>query len=172
MLSKWNLDLNLECSNCTTSHRKNTNNRNYLSRKTSRRDISNHQDHQWHPLLCQQERWEIMTNTGLQIPQPMDDQEHLPTTTHIGNHGQDQGLWSKILHQIWCLMGIQQCMHQRWWSIESGIQNQPQIIWTNGHVLWIMQLPFNISSNDEQHSQIWNQRRVLHHIHGWHPHFR
>ena len=51
-------------------------------------------------LLCQQERWEIMTNTRLQVPQPMDDQERLPTTAYIRNHGQDQGLWSKILHQI------------------------------------------------------------------------
>ena len=50
MPSKRNLDLNLKCSNHITSHRKNANNRNYLSRKISRRDTFDHQDHQWHPL--------------------------------------------------------------------------------------------------------------------------
>ena len=65
-------------------------------------------------LLHQQERWEIMTDTGLQVPQPMDNQEYLSAATHIGNHGQDQGLWSEILHQIRCSMGIQQHTHQRW----------------------------------------------------------
>ena len=65
-------------------------------------------------LLCQQERWKITTNTGLQVPQSMDNQECLPAATYIRSHGQDQGLWSKILHQIQCLMGIQQCMHRRW----------------------------------------------------------
>ena len=48
-----------------------------------------------------------MTDTGLSIPQPMDNQECLPITTYLGNHGQDQGLWSKIFHQIQCSMGIQ-----------------------------------------------------------------
>ena len=47
---KQNLDSNLEYSNHITSHWKNTNNRNYSSRKTLRRDIFDHQDHQWHPL--------------------------------------------------------------------------------------------------------------------------
>ena len=97
----------------------------------------------------------------------MDDQECLPTTTNIRNHGQDQSFWSQIFHQIRCSMGIQQCTHQGWQSMESGIQDQPWIIWTNGHVLWTMQFPFNISSNDEQHPQRWNQRGILHHIHIW-----
>ena len=123
-------------------------------------------------LLCQQERWETITDTRLQIPQPMDNQEHLSVATHIRNHGQDQSLWSKILHQIRCSMGIQQCMHQGQQPIESSIQDQPQIIQTNGHVLWIMQLPLNISSNDKWHSQVWNQRGILHRIHGQHSHFR
>ena len=55
-----------------------------------------------------------MTNTGLQVPQPMDNQEHLPAATNIRNHEQDQSLWSQIFHQIRCSMGIQQHMHQRW----------------------------------------------------------
>ena len=78
-------------------------------------------------LLCQQERWEITADTGLQVPQPMDNQENLSIATHIRNHGQDQGLWSEIFHQIQRLMGIQQCMHQGWQPMESGIQDQP---WT------------------------------------------
>ena len=66
-----------------------------------------------------------MTNTGLQVPQPMDNQECLSAATHIRNH---QSLWSEILHQIRCSMGIQQHTHQGWQSMESGIQGQPQII--------------------------------------------
>ena len=103
-------------------------------------------------LLRQQERWEIMTDTGLQAPHPMDNQERLSTATYQKSWT-NQSLWSKILHQIRCLMGIQQCTHQGQRSMESGIQDQPQTIRTNGHVLWTMQFPFNISSNDEQHPQ-------------------
>ena len=47
---KQNPDLNPKFSNCITLHWRNMNNRNYSSRKISRRDIFDCQDHQWLPL--------------------------------------------------------------------------------------------------------------------------
>ena len=36
----------------------------------------------------------------LPIPQPMDDQKHTSPSFNLRHHGQNQSLWSQILHQI------------------------------------------------------------------------
>ena len=43
-------------------------------------------------------------------------------------------------------MGLQQCTHQGWRPMESGIQDQTWIIRTNCHVFWHVQLPRNLPS--------------------------
>ena len=65
-------------------------------------------------------------------------------------------------------MGLQQHSHPRWRSMESGLQNKLWTLRTNGHVLWIMQLPSKLPGNDGQY--LWRYDKQLYHycLHGQH----
>ena len=112
---KQNPDLNLEYSNHITLFWKNMNNRNYLSRKISRRDTFDHQDHQWLPFSSLSIRKMGNYDQHRIINTSTNGQSKTPTHYHLF---QKSWIRSKPLeqniHQIQCLMGIQQHMHQRW----------------------------------------------------------
>ena len=100
-------------------------------------------------LLCFKERWMTTTNSRLLVSQSMDSQERTSPSSDLRHYGQNQSLWSQIFHQIRHTMGIQQCLNQRWRSMESSLQNQYRIIQTYSYVLRTMQFTSHISSYDE-----------------------
>ena len=109
-----------------------------------------------------------MTLSGLPKTQWRNHQECLSPSPHLWTHWPVER--SQVFHQTGCLMGLQQCMHQRRRSMESSIQDQMWIIWTYHHVFWHVQLPCNLPSHDGQHLQRREGPRMGYHLHGRHIH--
>ncbi len=61
-------------------------------------------------------------------------------------------------------MGVQQCLYQTRGWVEGSIQNQPRLVWANGHALWTNQFTHHILMDDERHLQKPHHVRSSNHL--------
>ncbi len=119
-------------------------------------------------LLHQKEKWETMPSARLLTSKWMDNQELISTPPNSPTNWQVMRM--HLVHEIWYQMGVQQCLDQRWWPMESGIHDKQRTVQTHSHVLWTNKLTSHIPDDDEHDLSGSHCRWEHDSIYGWHGH--